>query len=96
MDMIPLNFHREGIALTTHAPLSGAQTAMVTFTVDELFTLTEVPIQIIHIHEIDIGCQYGASFQQPLLSSETKQKLAAIEKLLSEQDNPADRYGLFS
>ncbi len=101
-DSIPvqaINFHRRGIALYTPTPLPNVKSAKISFIYrydEEEIHILELPFRFAHINEMDVGCQYGACFQTKDSQQEfITEKLIEIEKLLKENSNTNDRYGLF-
>ncbi len=96
VDCTPVNFHREGMAIFTPDPLAESDQGCLSFTYDNRLQIASIVVQIIHVHEIDVGCQYGLWFNPSELAPETALQLANIELELTQTNNTADRYGLFS
>ena len=94
-----INFHHRGIALYTPTPLQNVESADISFIYaydDEKITITGLPIRFVHINEMDVGCQYGASFQtKDAQHSAIIEKLKRIEHFLKIHNETNDRYGLF-
>ncbi len=100
----PINFHHCGIALYTISPIPKSDAAKLTISFqssDGRILISDLPIRIAHANEMDIGCQYGISFQADKIQDidsyiDVEEKLITIEAALATQNQSADRYGLFS
>ena len=95
----PINYHRQGIALYTSAPLPDVKDAKLSLSFRknaEGIEIVDLPVRFVHVNEMDVGCRYGLAFALDSVNDASLiDRLGRIEDVLSEQANSGDRYGLF-
>ena len=95
----PINYHHRGIALYTLSPLPETQFATLCLSCkksDERIEIVDLPVKIVHINEMDVGCKYGLSFALDQVTDQTIiENLLSIESVLQALSDTGDRYGLF-
>lgn len=97
-NLISTNFNRNGLALYASERLPEGKSCSVSFSFEYgegTIQLRDVPSEIRHRHETEVGCQYGIKFLTENSTDDAQfNLLILVEEFLEASSDNTDRYGL--
>ncbi len=92
-----IDFNKEGMGIFTNAALPDEVKVLLAISYthpEQAYEFEHIPCSMVYENQTEVGSQCGLKFLRQDLSEHDLSALSTIENILTEQDDPEDRYHL--